>query len=149
MIVWWPVIGFAGIGLACLWIAGAVILGGMQRWLAGLAGAAALAFLLISGDYARHTWVGRDLLPWIASLSPYAPILVAVIAGAAALVGTLAAVPTKWSPVAVVPPLLLAVWLLPSMTPLMPGGAVPDTVDRVTTSVTRVLVAKTDRWFVA
>jgi hypothetical protein len=149
MIVWWPTLGFAGLGVICLWVAGAVILGGIQRWIAGLAGAAALGFLLISGDYARHTWVGLDLLPWIAGLSPYLSIVAAVLVGGAALGGALAAGPHKWSPVAVVPPLLISVWLLPSVAPLMPGGQVTDVLDKTTTSVTKVLVQKTERWFVA
>ncbi len=146
---WWPVAGFAGIGFVVLGVAGALMLFKLQPWLVAAAGALSLPAFLLSGYYAKETFVGADLVPWIIDLSPVIAIggYFLVLFGIA--YGFIAAIPGKWSKLAVVPPLLMTLWLMPSVAPHLLGGAVTENLNELQSNVTAWLASRTPGWFVA
>lgn len=144
---WWPVVGFASLGFVALAVAAGLALGKFQPWLVAIAGAFSLPAFLLSGYYARDTFVGADLVPWVIDLSPIFAILAYCLVLFAIVRGIMAAIPGKWSLIAVVPPLLVSVWLLPSAAPHMPDGEVTARLDRFQQRVTAALVERTPGWF--
>ncbi len=118
--VWAPVIILGVVAFGLLWLDQKISSGKAGPVIEIIVGVGAVFFALACGLYLRSTFIGEDIVPWVADFGDWARLAITGAAIITAVLGVLAVLPARISPsVVATSGLAGAIVLLPSLLPYM------------------------------
>lgn len=144
--LWWPICMLLVAAIACLEIERRLSLRSAGAVIEAITGAFGVLFALGAGAYVPQTFIGRDMLPYLVGLDPTVRVVLSVGAFVGVIAIVLAFIPGKWSnSIAVGPPIVFAVALMPALLDYAFGGGLMD-LARSIVDLGREPAAAISRW---